>query len=126
MSFTKWMKHSWRPAAAYVYLLICLSDFMFMPMIYAGMAKRNANVASVELALKFSGPTAQIEALKVIRDTDVWDPLTLKVNGLFHMAFGAILGVAAWTRGQEKVEARKNGQDPDSLGDTPQADSPKD
>jgi hypothetical protein len=32
-----------------------------------------------------------------------WDPLTLKGAGLFHLAFGAILGVSAFTRGQEKV-----------------------
>jgi hypothetical protein len=32
-----------------------------------------------------------------------WDPLTLKGAGLFHLAFGAILGVSAYTRGQEKI-----------------------
>lgn len=107
------MKSSWRPAAAYVYLLICLSDFMIMPMVYAGMAKKNANAANVELALKFDGAAAQIEALKAIRQTDVWNPITLQSTGLFHMAFGGILGVAAWTRGREKVEAIKNGVKPD-------------
>jgi hypothetical protein len=35
--------------------------------------------------------------------TSQWDPLTLKGAGLFHMAMGAVLGVAAWSRGQEKM-----------------------
>jgi hypothetical protein len=30
-------------------------------------------------------------------------------NGFIHMAFGAILGISAWTRGQEKIEAIKAG-----------------
>jgi hypothetical protein len=32
-----------------------------------------------------------------------WDPITLKGAGLFHMAMGAVLGIAAWSRGQEKL-----------------------
>jgi di/tricarboxylate transporter len=38
-----------------------------------------------------------------------WQPLTLSNGGLVHMAFGAILGIAAWTRGQEKINASANG-----------------
>ena len=33
-----------------------------------------------------------------------WQSLTLQGGGLFHIAFGAILGAAAWTRGMEKRE----------------------
>ena len=32
-----------------------------------------------------------------------WKSLTLSNGGLIHVSFGAILGVAAWTRGQEKM-----------------------
>jgi hypothetical protein len=32
-----------------------------------------------------------------------WNPLTLQGAGLYHVAMGAILGVAAWSRGQEKM-----------------------
>lgn len=32
-----------------------------------------------------------------------WMPLTLQGAGLFHAAMGAILGIAAWTRGREKI-----------------------
>lgn len=33
-----------------------------------------------------------------------WSPLTLLSGGVFHAAMGAVLGVAAWTRGKEKIE----------------------
>ena len=32
-----------------------------------------------------------------------WDPLTLKGAGLFHIAMGAVLGIAAYGRTQEKL-----------------------
>jgi hypothetical protein len=32
-----------------------------------------------------------------------WNPLTLQGAGLFHLAMGAVLGIAAWGRTQEKV-----------------------
>jgi hypothetical protein len=32
-----------------------------------------------------------------------WQSLTLSNNGMLHIAFGAIVGVTAWSRGQEKI-----------------------
>jgi hypothetical protein len=32
-----------------------------------------------------------------------WNPITLKEGGFYHLAMAAIIGVAAWTRGQEKI-----------------------
>jgi len=34
----------------------------------------------------------------------VWVPITLQGSGIFHVSFGAILGVTSWTRGQEKLK----------------------
>jgi hypothetical protein len=36
-----------------------------------------------------------------------WSPLTLLSGGVFHAAMGAVLGVAAWSRGQEKIQRLK-------------------
>lgn len=33
-----------------------------------------------------------------------WTPLTLISGGVFHAAMGAVLGISAFSRGQEKVE----------------------
>jgi hypothetical protein len=35
--------------------------------------------------------------------------MSLQFGGLVHIAFGAILGISAWTRGQEKLENIKSG-----------------
>jgi hypothetical protein len=99
----QWWKEAWRPAAAAVYLIICLLDFGVMPLVYEWINYSLSNQSLVDLALKFTNPTAQIEALHTLKQSRVWVPLTLQGNGMFHVAYGAILGVAAFTRGQEKV-----------------------
>ena len=38
-----------------------------------------------------------------------WSPLTLQGAGLFHIAMGAVLGLAAWGRTQEKLGGANNG-----------------
>jgi len=74
-----WMNRKWRPAMGWTYMAICIFDFMVAPIIWAALqASLNQSVTQ-------------------------WRPLTLEGAGLFHMAMGAVLGVAAWSRGQEKV-----------------------
>lgn len=75
----EWLNRKWRPLMAYTYMAICIFDFILGPILnYAFFAKLHATF-------------------------NAWKPLTLSEGGLFHMAMGAILGVAAFTRGQEKV-----------------------
>jgi len=38
-----------------------------------------------------------------------WNPLTLQGAGLFHIAMGAVLGIAAMGRTQEKLAGANNG-----------------
>lgn len=68
----------------WLYMVICFMDFvafpaisMFMPMLVKGMSYI------------------------------AWQSLTLSNGGLIHMAFGAILGVAAYGRTQEKVASKQ-------------------
>jgi hypothetical protein len=75
-----WMNRKWRPAMGWTYMAICIFDFLLAPIIWAALQ------ATLE------GHVTQ------------WQPLTLEGAGLFHMAMGAILGVAAWSRGQEKIQ----------------------
>jgi hypothetical protein len=79
-----WAKSFWRPAMGWLYMIICFMDFvafpaisMFMPIIIKGMPYL------------------------------AWQSLTLSNGGLIHMAFGAILGVAAYGRTQEKVASKQ-------------------
>jgi hypothetical protein len=41
--------------------------------------------------------------------TSQWQPLTLQGAGLFHLAMGAVLGIAAFGRTQEKLGGANNG-----------------
>jgi len=75
-----WVNNKWRPAMGWTYMAICLFDFIIAPIV-------------VILVQIHTGGSI----------TTQWKPLTSSDGGLFHMAMGAVLGVAAWTRGQEKI-----------------------
>jgi hypothetical protein len=83
-----WIKAYWRPAMGWLYMIICFMDFVGFPLI------------SMFLPVVFrkDGINAPYVA---------WQSLTLSNGGLIHLAFGAILGVAAWSRGTEKIAAMK-------------------
>lgn len=75
-----WFNRKWRPAMAWSYMIICLFDFIVAPVLWSLlMAQNKGNI------------------------TEAWSPLTLQGAGLFHLSMGAILGVTAWSRGQEKM-----------------------
>lgn len=98
-------KKFWRPIAAYVYLAICIFDFVIAP-VWLEQANQTVNTVAFAEIRKFNDKDVQISALNNVElGNRSWSPLTLQGGGLFHLAFGAILGVAAFTRGQEKVAA---------------------
>ena len=78
--YEDWINRKWRPAVAWVYIVTCVFDFIVFPIAWSA-------IQSV-----FSGQV-----------TSQWDPLTLQGAGLYHLAMGAILGIAAWQRGNEKI-----------------------
>ena len=82
-----WMTTKWRPMMAVTYMAINIFDFILGPILYN--------------LLQYWNPGQAI---------GMWQPLTLQGGGLVHIAFGAILGISAWTRGQEKVESIKSSQ----------------
>lgn len=73
-----WFKTQWRPAMAWQYFTVCICDFILFPIGHAGFL-----------------------AAWGVRYTE-WHPLTLQGGGLYHIAMGAVVGVTAWTRTQEK------------------------
>lgn len=75
-----WMVKKWRPAMGWCYMVICVLDMAIFPVLWA-----------VAQTLTKT-PLTQ------------WNPLTLQGAGLFHLAMGAVLGIAAWSRGQEKIQ----------------------
>ena len=82
-----WLKAYWRPGMGWLYMLICFMDFVVFP----------ALTMFLPALLKGIGSNLQYTA---------WQSLSLSNGGLIHIAFGTILGVAAWSRGQEKINGR--------------------
>lgn len=85
-----WIKSYWRPAMGWLYMAICFMDFIFFPMF-----------AMVLPALMKSWGVEGVTGYKP------WESLTLSNGGLIHLAFAAILGVTAWTRGMERIRGRR-------------------
>jgi len=76
-----WMQKRWRPAMGWLYMGICAFDFVIFPILWN---------------------LAQATYLKNILFTQ-WSPLTLQGAGFFHIAMGAVLGLSAYGRSQEKI-----------------------
>lgn len=102
------LKKYWRPIAAYVYLVICLFDFMIMPLVYE--INRPSARELTELAQEFN--TDQHRALEILKEDRTWTPITVSHGAMFHVAFLGIVGAAAATRGWAQREAVKNGKFP--------------
>ncbi len=93
-----WIQRNWRPLAALTYLIINLFDFIVAP-IWVGMTKETTS--QLVNAIVHLNPTVQAI---MVAPKPGWQPLTLLGGGIFHISFGAILGVAAWTHGSERIE----------------------
>jgi hypothetical protein len=80
-----WMNSKWRPMMGWMYMLVCTMDMVIFPVLWS-------------LLQTFThSPITQ------------WTPLTLQGAGLFHIAMGAVLGIAAFGRTQEKLGGANNG-----------------
>lgn len=97
-SATRWMRENWRPLAAFIYLLINLFDFIIAP-IFMGFT----NETTAEFVKSIMGLDPSVQAILANKPNNGWQPLTLMGSGMFHISFGAILGVSAWSRGTDKV-----------------------
>lgn len=84
-----WMNSKWRPMMGWMYMCVCVADFILFPILWA--------------VVQFWETQAANDAFRQ------WQPLTLQGAGLFHMAMGAVLGLAAWGRTQEKLGGANNG-----------------
>jgi len=96
-----WMSKKWRPMMAIMYMMVCIFDFIVFPIMFT--------------VVQFWETQAANDAFRQ------WNPLTLLGGGLFHVAMGAVLGVSAWSRGQEKIAGVAGGSNAPS---TPQLPSP--
>jgi len=75
----------WRPMMAWLYMTVCMFDFVLFPILWSVL--QVAHGGSV---------------------TTPWQPITLQGAGLFHIAMGAVLGIATYGRTKEKIEGVSN------------------
>jgi hypothetical protein len=101
-----WLVKYWRPCAAWTYLAICIFDFVVMP-IWHLRTQATLNQAW-ELSMRLRQED-QLPAIVQLTKKTAWEPITLGDGSMFHLSFGAILGVAAFTRGRVQEAQVKNG-----------------
>lgn len=76
-----WVNNKWRPMMGWLYFAVCITDFILFPIMWSILqATMNGSV------------------------TTPWQPITLQGAGLFHVAMGAVLGIAVYGRTKEKIE----------------------
>ena len=104
-----WMTKKWRPMMAMMYMTVCIMDFAIFPIMFT--------------IVQFWETAIQNDAFRQ------WVPITLQGGGLFHVAMGAVLGVSAYGRTQEKVAGASNVSTGVSIGgynnSTPSFGSPQ-
>ena len=80
-----WINKKWRPVMGWIYMLTCTADFVIFPILWS-----------------------LLQSLSHGQVTSQWQPLTLQGAGLYHIAMGAVLGIAAYGRTKEKLESKHN------------------
>jgi hypothetical protein len=80
-----WMQSKWRPMMGWMYMVVCTMDMVVFPILWSLLQTTTGH------------PLTQ------------WNPLTLQGAGLFHIAMGAVLGIAAFGRTQEKLGGANTG-----------------
>jgi hypothetical protein len=81
----------------WMYMVVCSFDFVIAPIMWSLLQSMSHGSVNTQ-----------------------WQPLTLQGAGLFHIAMGAVLGIAAYGRTQEKLGGANNGgiQMPPNAGTT--------
>jgi hypothetical protein len=69
-----------------MYMLVCMMDFVGFPVLWS-----------------------LLQAYDHGQVTSQWQPLTLQGAGLFHIAMGAVIGISAYGRTQEKLNGAEGG-----------------
>lgn len=81
-----WMKSVWRPAMAWMYMVVCIFDFILFPIMWAIMQRTD-------------------ETEKLVQ----WIPITMSGAGFFHITMGVIVGISTWKRTEEKLAGKTKG-----------------
>ncbi len=81
--FGNFINSKWSPMMAFSYMISCATDFVIFPVLWS-----------------------VLQSVQGGQVTSQWSPLTLQGAGLYHIAMGAVLGLAAYGRSQEKIAGK--------------------
>jgi hypothetical protein len=79
-----WINKKWRPVMGWVYMATCTADFVVFPVLWSALQAISHGAVNTQ-----------------------WNPITLQGAGLYHIAMGAVLGIAAYGRTKEKLEQKQ-------------------
>lgn len=79
-----WINKKWRPVMGWVYMATCTADFVVFPVMWSALQAISHGAVNTQ-----------------------WNPITLQGAGLYHIAMGAVLGIAAYGRTKEKLEQKQ-------------------
>lgn len=96
-----WINKKWRPAMGWMYMAVCVFDFVIFPILWA--------------VVQFWETQAANDAFRQ------WQPMTLMGAGLFHISMGAILGIAVYGRTQEKMKSMQSANGANEQNSSPGA-----
>jgi hypothetical protein len=82
--FGDFINSKWRPMMGVIYMLTCTCDFVIFPILWSLLQAMTHGTVSSQ-----------------------WMPLTLQGAGLYHISMGAVLGLAAYGRSQEKIAGKQ-------------------
>lgn len=82
----QWMKSVWRPAMAWMYMVVCIFDFILFPIMWTYVQHVDVNEKLVQ-----------------------WVPITMSGAGFFHITMGVIIGISTWKRTEEKLAGKVQG-----------------
>lgn len=78
-----WIKDYWRHVMGWVYMVICICDFVLFPILWSGLQYTKDQ------------PMTQ------------WAPITLQGAGLIHVSMGAIVGITSWNKTKEFLSSKE-------------------
>lgn len=81
--FGDFINSKWRPMMAMIYMITCTCDFVLFPIAWSVLQAMHSGQVHSQ-----------------------WNPITLQGAGLYHIAMGAVLGLAAYGRSQEKIAGK--------------------
>lgn len=81
-----WMNSKWRPMMGWSYMATCITDFVIFPVLWSVLQSISKGQVNMQ-----------------------WQPITLQGAGLYHIAMGAVLGIAAYGRTKEKLDGVAGG-----------------